>query len=545
MAEITIFCPHCNQELALEEEYLGLEVQCPTCNKDFVAQCEEENAAAEPEEPAAEPEEPAAEPGEVAEVGDKKGVFGKFKNAASGIKGAVAAVGNIDVKKAASDIKGAVNSAVGNINSRLNEMQSEEEDLEFLEIEQKIDRIKKGVPVRKLYFCTLAVSAVLFLIAGAILAAINGIYGHAQAVFGCFIIVVVCLVISVISSIILARNRRIIDKKTSVEKAATLLERKRKMLATFFSNIAAANSLAKSVESIADSVDGDAGVAAKGFAAFFSFAIRKNAANKVVIDNIYNIFNQVREHDLGYLETLDVLPRFGKKSSQLVAESHTLYSPLISEDAKYEFDERGEFIYSKEEVTKVYTFEDQLLVFTALWDYTTGELYNEQTEAFFFKDITDISTENSYDKVKTVDWVTPPPPEIKPFPVKIFCCITGALIVLWVILSLIFGFVERHLAVAAELFGGLILLILFLWAFIYDLKCQKKIFPRKVETIKRVRASETFTITSTSGRSIGMTILCDGWFEAKNGKYEKRSDGEKIIHAIRKMIEEKKVAVNE
>jgi hypothetical protein len=33
--------------------------------------------------------------------------------------------------------------------------------------------------------------------------------------------------------------------------------------------------------------------------------------------------------------------------------------------------------------------------------------------------------------------------------------------------------------------------------------------------------------------------------EANNVTYAQRSDGEKIIHAIRKMIEEKKVALNE
>ena len=200
-------------------------------------------------------------------------------------------------------------------------------------------------------------------------------------------------------------------------------------------------------------------------------------------------------------------------------------------------------------MTKVYTFEDQLLIFTALWDYTTGELYNEQTEAFFFKDITDISTENNYDKVKITNWVTPPPPEVKPFPVKKYCIITGICIIVWTIIVFI-GCISKErdvifMAVAWELLGGVVFWGLFLRLFRHDIKNLKKIFPRKVETIKRVRASETFTITSTSGRSTGMTILCDGWFEANNGSFEQRSDNEKIIHAIRKMIEEKKVAVDE
>ena len=100
-------------------------------------------------------------------------------------------------------------------------------------------------------------------------------------------------------------------------------------------------------------------------------------------------------------------------------------------------------------------------------------------------------------------------------------------------------------AILVEFVCSLVFFALLLLLLGYDMINLKKIFPRRVETIKRVRASETFTITSSSGRSMGMTILCDGWFEAKNGKFEKRSDGEKIIHAIRKMIEEKKVPFNE
>ena len=38
MAEKTIVCPHCNQELSIDEQYLGMEVECPTCNQSFTAQ---------------------------------------------------------------------------------------------------------------------------------------------------------------------------------------------------------------------------------------------------------------------------------------------------------------------------------------------------------------------------------------------------------------------------------------------------------------------------------------------------------------------------
>ena len=55
------------------------------------------------------------------------------------------------------------------------------------------------------------------------------------------------------------------------------------------------------------------------------------------------------------------------------------------------------------------------------------------------------------------------------------------------------------------------------------------------------KISETFTITASSGRSITITMLCDDWLEANNGTFVgKRTDGEKVIQAVRKMIEEKK-----
>ena len=38
MADATIKCTHCQQELSLDEQYLGMEVECPTCGNSFVAQ---------------------------------------------------------------------------------------------------------------------------------------------------------------------------------------------------------------------------------------------------------------------------------------------------------------------------------------------------------------------------------------------------------------------------------------------------------------------------------------------------------------------------
>ena len=47
MADQIISCPHCNQELSLAEEYMGMEVSCPTCNRNFVADAPESAAPSE------------------------------------------------------------------------------------------------------------------------------------------------------------------------------------------------------------------------------------------------------------------------------------------------------------------------------------------------------------------------------------------------------------------------------------------------------------------------------------------------------------------
>ena len=501
-----IFCPHCNQKLTIEKQYIGMVVQCPTCNQNFTAAVKSQVTAPVP-------------------TNDDGDTIDKFKNFAAGIKNRAAV-------------------AASNLNNKLDKMQSKEDDLEYQNIVEKIERIKKGIPVRKIYFiaqaCVIVSFLVLALLSYALTKDKNGdlctILHIAAVVFFIFL---------VISIVILEQFKSNVRKVTSNLEESSVIDKKRKMLAAFFSNIKAANSLAQTVENLTDSVEGEFAEAVGIMGSITAFFIRKKATAAVTVKNIYNIFNQIRSNDLEYLETLDVLPRFGKNNSQLAAEDHTLYSPLISEGAKYNFNENGDFIYDKEEITKVYTFEDQLLIFTALWDYTTGELYNEQTEAFFFKDITDISTENSYDRVKIVNWVTPPPPTIKPFPIKKYCIIFGAFMIIAAIIILIIHSAGYREAILVEIVCSFVFFALLLWLLGYDMINLEKIFPRRVETIKRVRASETFTITSSSGRSTGMTILCDGWFEAKNGKFEKRSDGEKIIHAIRKMIEEKKVSVNE
>ena len=38
MTEITIKCPHCLNDLSIQQEWLGMELECPLCHQDFTAQ---------------------------------------------------------------------------------------------------------------------------------------------------------------------------------------------------------------------------------------------------------------------------------------------------------------------------------------------------------------------------------------------------------------------------------------------------------------------------------------------------------------------------
>lgn len=262
---------------------------------------------------------------------------------------------------------------------------------------------------------------------------------------------------------------------------------------------------------------------------------------------IVAIFKSIQNYDIDFLKDLDVLPNYGKNSSQLVSESHTLFSPAIdyeTEDdgpqAQYAVTEDDDtFLYNLEEVIKIYTFEEQLFVFKAYWDYTTGKLFDESTEAFFFKDISDILTKNNYEYINFK----------KNNNIGFWKAVRKYIIVILLItfaLALVAGgFVAINSPSSTAFFsfvGAFInvgIIVFFISSLIaYQIAKNKTI---KVLTKK----SETFIITASSGNSTGITILCDEWVEAKNGTRYIRTDGEKIIHAIRKMIEEKKVAANE
>lgn len=262
---------------------------------------------------------------------------------------------------------------------------------------------------------------------------------------------------------------------------------------------------------------------------------------------IVAIFKSIQNYDIDFLKNLNILPKYGKNSSQLVTENYTLFSPAIDYEAadngpqaQYTVTEDDDtFLYNLEEVTKIYTFEDQLFVFKAYWDYTTGKLFDESTEAFFFKDISDILTKSNYEytnfKVNNNIgfWEA-----IKKYILFIllftfiFAIAAGALVAANSTSSTqLFSFVGGFICI------GLLIFFISSW-------CVYQIVKNKTARVL-TKKSETFIITANSGNSTGMTILCDEWVEAQNGVRSIRTNGEKIIHAIRKMIEEKKVSVNE
>ena len=249
------------------------------------------------------------------------------------------------------------------------------------------------------------------------------------------------------------------------------------------------------------------------------------SSKKKVPASVYGSFQVVKENDTDYLEQLDILPRYGKELSQVVSEPKTLYSPIIDADSEDDYDvkyafcknEQGgqDFIYSSELVTKLYTFEDQLFMYNAIWDYSRGCICAEKTEAFFFKDISDMSTLTEYKSVTTT--------HESPFGVALI------LFIMWAAIGGIIGGVTGGVTgcVAGAILGLIFAIICYF--------CNKK-----EDTESVYRASETFKISASSGNSISTTIVCNEWLEANKATYVKRSDGEKVIQAIRKMIEEKK-----
>jgi hypothetical protein len=249
-------------------------------------------------------------------------------------------------------------------------------------------------------------------------------------------------------------------------------------------------------------------------------------------------FNRVKAIDHEYWKNLDILKRFGKNTSQLVAEPQMLTEPVmavpksdnVEPKVAYFVDKEGDWHLANSLVyiTKLYTFENQLFAYRAVWDYTSQCVWHEDTEAFFFTDITNISTSTVYGSA--VERILPS----KKVP--------AALVVLGILLGII------TMAVGYAVIGFLIILFFVgIAAISYYLMIKK----RK----RSVRRLEMFDIQSSSGSTFSISMVSEEWLKIKRNLYHKkanwmegvttRSEEEKIIHAIRKMIEEKKVALNE
>ena len=404
MAEKTIFCPHCNQELSIEEQYLGMEVECPTCNKNFTAV-------------------------------EKKTV----------------SIPNAAVQAPATS--------------------SSNESLKQLG--------KQGVDLAKniLNFSALKVK-------------------------------------SMISSVVdnIDNNNNTTDSNDD-----------RVILSSFFEKVKPESDL----ESIVDML-------------CFNFMTYKQFA----------AFERVREADHEYWKNLDILKRFGKDSAKLVAEPQMLIEPVmavaksdnVDPKAAYFVDQTGEWHLANSLVyiTKLYTFEDQLFAYRAIWDYASQCVWNEDTEAFFFTDITNISTSTVYGSA--IERILPS---------KMIVAVAMIIgIMLLMVCCIIAAFNDDSLGVVVL---GFILCVvsIFIGILINISKTRK----RK----RSVRRLERFDIQSSSGSAFSISILSDEWLKIKRNLYHKksnwmegviqdyttRSEEEKIIHAIRKMIEEKKVSVNE
>ena len=406
MAEITIICPHCNQELSIDEQFLGMEVECPTCNKTFAAT--EKKIAAVPVTAQAEPE--VANNVSIKQLGKQGADLAK----------------NI-LNFAAPKVKSMMSTVADNINNRNdNSDTSDSSD----------DRV---------------------------------------------------------------------------------------ILLSFFEKVKPESDL----ESVVDML-------------CFNFMTAKQ----------FDAFNRVKATDHEYWKNLDILKRFGKDTSQLVAEPKMLTEPVmavpksdnVEPKVAYFVDKEGDWHLANSLVyiTKLYTFEDQLFAYRAVWDYTSQCVWHEDTEAFFFTDITNISTSTVYGSA--IERILPSKMSVTAFSV------------FGIVMGLIFGGISgcEKDATAGFIIGfltaGLSLLIGWL---IYFSKIKK----RK----RSVRRLETFDIQSSSGSAFSISMISDEWLKIKRNLYHKkanwmegviqdyttRSEEEKIIHAIRKMIEEKKVSVNE
>ena len=272
-----------------------------------------------------------------------------------------------------------------------------------------------------------------------------------------------------------------------------------------------------------------------------------------VTQKTYQAFLNVRQMDHDYWTNLDILDRYGQNWSQLVSEPQILTEPVIGLSKTDQMDAKAKVaIFSGQDgewnlvtnlvyITKIYTFEDQLFVYEAVWDYALGCVWREDTQAFFFKDITNMSTNTIYGSAVQIMTDTP-----QKKPGLIFGLVLSA-----VVMVASFAYAAAEKSVTGLLLGVAAVIVL-----IVLLSNMPK---QQVQKRKRsVRRIEQFNIASSSGNSLSISMVSKDWLTVKKNiharkanwfdgieqDYTQRSEAEKIIQSIRKMIEEKKVAAD-
>ena len=469
MAEKTIFCPHCKQKLTIEEDILGMEVECPLCHQNFTARNPEppklpqlgnfklklnniaaNNAATEETKPAEINADDTGEDELVAQDDNEDG-FAAIEDEFTAIE---------DDEFAAIDLSD-------------DEDNLPEPDPGFLN-EDIAGRNALSIGKKFGLSCGLFVIA---LIIGA------GIAENLKDGAGNELAKAVLILFLVIGAILAALPWII----SLARKASTKKHWKRDLVNEYFTahQIAEAgvNIAEKLVDGIGSVIENIPGL---NLLPLIMKGVAQNKRDKYC-QMREPVYDAVQKLDMQYLRKLNVLHRFGKDKKQLVSPMQTLFSPAFGgvpglREFQYIVSAEDEnYRYNLEEVTKVYTFEDQLFIYTGVWAYGIGKMISESTEAFFFRDITDIKTRSNF-KIHTT----------------------------------------------------------------YKPKgCLSILIPGMGKPIEKVyKESESFVLTSASGNSIGLSIGFEDAITVTGATYTHRNNNERIIHAIRKMIEEKKLANN-
>ena len=471
MAEKIINCPHCNQQLYLDEQYFGMEVECPTCGNSFVAQ----NTPAIPKLTL---KMPAA-----TQASEVDNTVENLKASTKLFADALATTGKNVVNKGKEFAQRvAENRYSADVQNNAIAVKNNQDEPDPGFVDEQFEQMNKKQFWKSVPWISLAIMGFFFMVAQIPynISSWNYNYHIRTYPYRDFAIALV------IAGIVIGtwyfmfqflsykfrfrgskrhKKRDLVREYFSIQNTSKTCFRLGKLILSFVEDhIPFINIIPLIIKGITES------------------------KMKRCCRFREPFYDEVQQIDMEFLENLDVLPRFGKNMNQLVSPMQTLFSPAfggvegLREFCSVVSKEDSIYRYNLEEVTKVYTFEDQLFVYTGIWSYALGKMISETTEAFFFKDITDIKTESTF-KIHTK----------------------------------------------------------------YEPKgCLSIIIPWLGKPIEKVyKESECFILTSASGNSVGLNIGFEDAILVTGASYTQRNDNEKIIHAIRKMIEEKKVALNE